>query len=108
MEQSGSVGIFDTIGEVCEIPSLATGANDAAKEAAIRGIASLITVRSSTFTIWVLTQSIKQPPNTPSPGTYNPTYDVITGEVRAQAVVERYENPPGSAPKYRLRYLRYL
>jgi hypothetical protein len=110
MQQSANVGIFDTIGEICEIPSLATGGSDAAKEAAIRGIASLITVRSSTFTIWVLAQSIKQPPGS-ALGTFNPPptgLDQITGEVRAQAVVERYENPPGSAPKYRLRYFRYL
>jgi hypothetical protein len=107
-EASGSVtlGIFDTIGELCEIPSLATGANEAAREAAIRRIANLITVRSSTFTIWVMAQSIKQPPNA-TIGTFTPGTDLITGEVRAQAVVERYENPPGTV-KFRTRYFRYL
>jgi hypothetical protein len=103
-------GIFDTIGEICEIGSLTTanGVNtQAGMEAAIRRIANLITVRSNTFTIWVLAQSIKQPPGS-TPGTFTPGTDLITGEVKAQAVVERYESTPGSAPKYRLRYLRYL
>jgi hypothetical protein len=99
--------IFDTIGEVCEIPSLATGANQAAKEAAIRRLANIITVRSQEFTIWVMAQSIKQP-STSTIGRFNPTVDIITGEVRAQAVVERYENPVGTAPKIRVRYFRYL
>jgi hypothetical protein len=109
---NGRFGVFDTIGEICEIPSLANGqTTQAAKEAAIRRIANLITVRSSTFTIWVLAQSIKQPPSNPTPGTYNPTFDIITGEVKAQAVVERYETLPvtaGNTPKYRTRYFRYL
>jgi hypothetical protein len=103
--------IFDTIGEVCEITSLVNGgANEAAKEATIRRIANLITVRSTTFTIWVMAQSIKQPPGSTF-GTYNPNVDLITGEVRAQAVVERYETSPGNpgnAVKFRVRYFRYL
>jgi hypothetical protein len=100
-------GIFDTIGEVCEVPSLALGANEAAKEAAIRRIANLITVRSSTFTIWVLAQSIK---DVDKNGQYNPppaNQDFVAGEVKAQAVVERYENPIGTV-KFRTRYFRYL
>jgi len=110
MKQTSGAGVFDTIGEICEIPSLAAGANQAANEAAIRRIANLITVRSNTFTIWVLAQSIKQPPGS-TIGTYNPNLDVITGDVKAQAVVERYEKTPGVAgatPSFRLRYLRYL
>lgn len=111
MQQATGAGIFDTIGEVCEIPSLANGqTTQAGKEAAIRRIANLITVRSNTFTIWVLAQSIKQPPGS-TIGTFNPNppnMDLITGDVRAQAVVERYEKPPGSKPEYRMRYLRYL
>ena len=103
--------VFDTIGEVCELPLLASGANAAAKEAVIRRIGNLITVRSNTFTIWVLAQSIKQP-NVPTRiqpiGTFDSTVDLITGDVRAQSVVERYENPPGSTPHFRTRYFRYL
>jgi len=110
MNEPGTLNpIFDTIGEICEATGVAdTGANAAAKEATIRRIANLITVRSSTFTVWVMAQTIKQPPINSTPGTYNPAFDTITGEVRVQAVVERYENPPGSAPKFRIRYLRYL
>jgi hypothetical protein len=109
---SGRFGVFDTIGEICEIPSLANGAknNQAAAEATIRRIANLITVRSNTFTIWVLAQSIKQPPGSTF-GTFKPGTDIITGEVKAQAVVERYETLPvtaGNTPKYRTRYFRYL
>jgi hypothetical protein len=103
---------YRTIGEICEIGSLipANASKQADMEQTIRRIANLITVRSNTFTIWALAQSIKQPPTTPSPGTFNANYDVITGEAKAQAVVERYENPPGAGttPEFRLRYFRYL
>jgi len=112
--RDGRNGIFDTIGEICEIKGLADDSTqqEDVREAAIRRIANLITVRSSTFTVWVLAQSIKQP-NTPARlqpiGTLDPTVDLPpTGEVKAQAVVERYENPPGSVPKFRTRYFRYL
>ena len=83
---------------------------DAAREYAIRRLANIITVRSSTFTVWVMAQSIKQVPvpTTPTIGLFTPGVDQITGEVRAQAVVERYEAPVGSAPKFRVRYFRYL
>jgi hypothetical protein len=108
--RNGRDGIFDTIGEICEAPGVAdNGAvNEVLREAAIRRIANIITVRSSAFTIWVMAQSIKQPPTNLTPGTYNPAFDLITGEVKAQAVVERYENPPGSKPEFRTRYFRYL
>jgi hypothetical protein len=107
-ENGGNEGIFDTIGEVCEIPLLATGANEAAKEAAIRRIGNLITVRSNAFTIWVIAQSLKQPTARGAIpiGQFDPTLDLITGEVRAQAVVERYEQ--GGLVKFRTKYFRYL
>lgn len=107
-------GIFDTIGEICEVPGMDNGAtSDADKEAVIRRIANLITVRSNTFTIWVVAQSIKEPPNIPGQviGLYQPNLpDLITGEVRAQVVVERYvdtSTTPGKV-KFRTRYFRYL
>lgn len=111
--RNGRDGIFDTIGEICEIKGIADDVtlSEADKEAVIRRIANLITVRSNTFTIWVLAQSIKQPniaTRLQPIGTFDPTVDLITGDVRAQAVVERYENPPGSSPKFRTRYFRYL
>jgi hypothetical protein len=107
-------GVFDTIGEICEVLSLANGATtQAGKEATIRRIANLITVRSNTFTVWVIAQSIKEP-NLASGqtfGTFQPGVDIITGEVRAQAVVERYEDPPppsATAVKFRTKYFRYI
>jgi hypothetical protein len=101
-------GVFDTIGELCEVGALTAGANtQAGKEAAIRALANIITVRSGAFKIWVLAQSIKQPPGSTF-GTFTPGKDIITGEVKAQAVVERYENPVGNPPQYRTRYFRYL
>jgi hypothetical protein len=104
--------IFDTIGEICEVPSLAIGGNEADKERAIRRIANLITTRSNAFTIWVIAQSIKQPTTSPTIGTFTPGVDQITGEVRAQAVVERYEFPatpaPPTAVNFRTRYFRYI
>jgi hypothetical protein len=111
--RNGRDGIFDTIGEICEAPGVADNAAlfQADREKVVRRIANLITVRSSAFTIWVMAQSIKQPPTTPAIGTYTPGVDLITGEVRAQAVVERYESNPGnvtSVPKFRTRYFRYL
>lgn len=105
----GNTTAYDTIGEICEVQGVDDiGATEAVKEETIRRIANIITVRSSTFTIWVMAQSIKQPPTTPTIGLFTPGVDLITGEVRAQAVVERYEDPPGSAPKFRVRYFRYL
>jgi hypothetical protein len=79
-------------------------------EAAIRALANIITVRGNTFRIWVLAQSIKQPSARASIplGQFDPSLDVITGDVKAQAVVERYENPVGSTPEFRTRYFRYL
>jgi hypothetical protein len=110
---TSNLPVFDTIGEVCEIPALAAGADEAAKEAAIRRIANLITVRSNTFKIWVIAQSIKDRTDVGTVGTYDPpdpltgaARDLITGEVRAQAVVERYEQ--GGQVKFRILYFRYL
>ena len=104
--------IFDTIGELCEVPSLANGGStEAAKEAIIRRIANLITVRSNTFTIWAIAQSIKEPPNATGQtiGTFQNGIDIITGEVKVQAIVERYEDASTSPPtvRFRTRYFRY-
>ncbi len=115
MQMTGGNGVFDTIGEVCEVIPLTGGApTEAGKEAAIRRIANTITTRSNAFTVWVVAQSIKQvngPARTQPIGTFDSTMDVITSEVRARAVVERYETSPGNAGnqvKYRTRYFRYL
>ena len=114
--RNGRDGIFDTIGEVCEVTGLDNGgATEADKEAVIRRIANLITVRSSTFTIWVLGQSIKQQPAglgirlTPI-GQFDQRVDTITGEVKAKAIVQRYEDTTTTPPsiRFRTKYFRYL
>ncbi|MGD0651556.1 MAG: hypothetical protein ABSA97_10530, partial [Verrucomicrobiia bacterium] len=110
MNGGSSAGIFDTIGEICEISSLippsATLEKD--KEATIRRIANLLTVRSNIFTIWAIAQSIKEPNLQTGQmfGTFQPAVDLITGEVKLQAIVERYENPPGTV-RFRTKYYRY-
>jgi hypothetical protein len=102
--------VFDTIGEICEINSLMPSGTpkEADKEIAIRRLGNLITVRSNTFTIWVIAQSIKEPTGLAgqSIGMFQPGTDLITGEVRAKAVVERYEQ--AGVVKFRVRYFRYL
>jgi hypothetical protein len=111
----GIVGAYDSIGEICEVLGMDNGAavNEADKEAIIRRIADLITVRSNTFTIWIIAQSVKEPTGAAGQvvGTFQAGTDLITGEVRAQVVVERYETAPGAAGntvKFRVRYFRYL
>ncbi len=73
----GSANSYDTIGEICEVAGMDNGGlTEAAKEATIRRIANLITVRSNTYCIWVYAQSIKDvdkngqfnPPANPPPG----------------------------------------
>ena len=114
MKQTTGAGAFDTIGEICEISSLANGqATQAGMEATIRRIANLITVRSNTFTIWVLAQSIEPPPDQPSGHSIRHlrARTRSLAKLRAQAVVEQYKTTPGtpnSPVKYRLRYFRYL
>lgn len=104
----GIEGAYDAIGEICEVQGMDNGGlTEADKEAIIRRIANLITVRSNTFTVWVIAQSIKEPTGVGTVGMFDTTSDLITGEVRMQAVVERYENPPGT-PNFRVKYFRYL
>ena len=79
----------------------------------IRRISNLITTRSNLFTIWAIAQSIKKVDKT-QPGVFVPGTDIITGEVKVQAIVERYEDPnPIYLPtdprrvKFRVKYFRY-
>lgn len=116
---------FTMIGEACEIEGMANIQPDTGptyipnlvgswnsytksqRETATKGIAGLITTRSSVFTVWVWTQTIKKVDKTDLIN-YRPNLgDIITGEVKAQAIVERYEDPPGSVT-FRTRYFRYL
>ena len=98
------------VGEVANTKGLSNtspGSQKRDRETPVRGIANLITTRSDTFTIWVIAQSIK---DVDKNGQFNPPpagNDFITGEVKVEAIVQRYENPPG-AVKFRTLYYRYL
>ncbi len=110
---------FLTPGEICEAedlgyfsdkvtigPSLYTTIpSKTRREQLICRVANLITTRSSTFTIWCIAQSIK---DVDKNGQYNPPVnpptgiptgnDFITGEVKVQAIVQRYEDNSSGTP----------
>jgi hypothetical protein len=103
----GYNGAYDTIGEICEVQGMDNSAStEAGREAIIRRIGNLLTTRSNAFTIWAIAQSIKDISNI---GTYDPPSaggkDFITGEVKVQAVVERYEQ--AGVLRFRTKYFRY-
>jgi hypothetical protein len=120
MDPSPQNRFYRTPGEICEIEGIITkdptttsgnpNRTDADREAIIRKIAHLITVRSNVFTVWGMAQSIK---DVNKNGTFDNGTDIITGEVKVQAIVERYEDPtvPVTDPsrvKFRTLYFRYL
>lgn len=98
----GAAGEYDYLGEVCEIAGVAdTGKTDWEKEKLVRNLAGLMTTRSSVFSVWGVAQSVQKVARNTSYGAYE-TGDVVTGEKRFQAVVERYLWPgadgvPGNA-----------
>ncbi len=74
--------VFDYAGEICEVPGVAdaaSGANEWEREALVRSLASLITTRSNSFSVWGVAQTL--------------TKSVVTGEKRFHAIVERYVWP---------------
>jgi Tfp pilus assembly protein PilX len=76
------------------------------REQMIRRLSNLVTARSNLFSIWVMAQSIKKV-DTTDPAAYRPDLgDFVAGEVKVQAIVERYEED--SAVKFRTRYYRFL
>ena len=109
----GQAGVFDTIGELCEVTGLDDGkTTQADKEATIRRVANLLSVRSNAFTIWAIAEGIR---DVNQNGQFNPSpggSDYITGEVKVQAVVERVEDTSllvtdPNYVKFRIKYLRY-
>jgi hypothetical protein len=99
---------FAFAGEICEVPGLAPSAPKSIAETPVRGIANLITTRSNTFSIWAIAQSIKKVDKN-QPGIFIPGTDIITGEVKVQAIVERYQDPSTTPPtvRFRTKYFRY-
>ena len=85
-------------GQICEVAGVAdTGANEWEKEALVRNLGSLITTRSNAFSVWGVAQTIKKVPKNLTgsgalPGEFQ-AGDVVTGERRFRAVVERYVWP---------------
>lgn len=113
--QQFSTNGFTTVGELCEVPGLAPsnpGTTEKLKaETPTRGIANLVTPRSNVFTIWAIAQTIKEPPiGYQTNGVFQPNMDIITGEAKVQAIVERYEDTSTSPAtvKFRTKYFRYL
>jgi hypothetical protein len=91
-------------GQVFEMKGIADAINSkkVTREAPVRAIANNMTTRSNAFSIWVIAQSIV---DADTDGVFDPSTDLIAGEVIANAVVERYE--VSGTPKYRIRYLRF-
>jgi hypothetical protein len=103
---------YALLGQLCEVDKVANEVRpgldntDANREKRISQIIHLLTLRSNTFTIWALAQSIK---DVNQDGDYDPPpggNDIITGEVKVQAIVERYED--AGQVKFRTKYFRYI
>jgi hypothetical protein len=110
----GNPNAYDTIGEICEVQGMTNGppnqpATQASSEAIIRKIANLITVRSNTFTIWAVGQSIKKVDKNPNTqNQYLPAAgDFISGESKLQVVVERVVDSSNNV-QFRTLYSRYI
>lgn len=96
----GASGVYDYPGEICEVSGIAdTGVADWDKETIIRNLASLMTTQSNVFSVWGIAQTVKKNPANNDPGKQGVfetksggavADDIITGERRFQAIVERY------------------
>ena len=116
---------YFTPGQICEVENMGYFSDNVGgspyydypsktrRQQIIRRISNLITTRSNLFTIWAVAQSIKKVnPNPATAGVFIPGTDIITGEVKVQAIVERYEDPTVSVGlparvKFRTLYYRY-
>jgi hypothetical protein len=94
---------FDYPGEICQVPGFSdTGNYDWEKEVLIRDLASLMTTRSNTFSVYGVAQTVKKNPannNASNQGLFEThgagaaADDTVTGEKRFHAIVERYVWP---------------
>ncbi|MGI8438130.1 MAG: hypothetical protein ACR2NX_14740, partial [Chthoniobacterales bacterium] len=93
----GAPGVYDYPGEVCEVSGVAdTGASDWDKEAIIRNLAGSMTTKSNVFSVWGVAQTVKKKAANTAYGTFE-AGDIVTGEKRFQAIVERYVWPGNDA-----------
>ena len=99
-----AAGVYDYSGKICEISGVAdsAGATDWDKEVLIRNLASAITTKSNVFSVWGVAQTVKKNPANKNPanqGTFETRAggagadDIVTGEKRFEAVIERYVWP---------------
>ena len=90
---AGARKFYNYPGEICEIKGVAdTGTTDFVKEAIVRNFASTITTKSNTFSVWGVAQTVKKASINHQYGQYEKG-DLVTGEKRFQAIVERYVWP---------------
>jgi hypothetical protein len=104
-------GAFTTAGQLCEVIGLADGGTavpKATRELPAQEILNLVTPRSNTFTIWCVAQSVKKVDKTVANlGYFTPGVDVVTGEAKVRATVERYEDASTTPPTVKFRTLSY-
>ncbi len=108
---------FCMIGELCEIDRVSTNytgaTNDALREARIRSFANLVDVRSERFLVHGIGQAIQ---DVNGDGDYDAGTDLINGEAKIQAVVQRLQaagtdtvyGTSDDTVTYKVLYFRYL
>ncbi|MGD0016155.1 MAG: hypothetical protein ABSC38_01365 [Verrucomicrobiia bacterium] len=93
--------VYAFAGQICEVDQVANGGGtDAAREDQVRSVANLITTRSDTFTVWAWGQAIM---DVNKDNLFTPGIDLVVGEAKVQAVVQRL-----AGNQYRVLYYRYL
>ncbi|HVM62276.1 MAG TPA: hypothetical protein VMV72_15565 [Verrucomicrobiae bacterium] len=113
-----SLRVFTTDGQVCEVSGLADAgyvggygsAAKATRELAAQQVLNIVTTKSDTFTIWCIAQSVKKVDKTSANLAYfTPGVDVVTGEAKVQAIVERTVDYSTATPqvKFHTLYYRY-
>jgi hypothetical protein len=86
-------GRFDYIGQICEVPGVSdTGPTEYDREAIVRHLAGCMTTQSNTFGIHGVAQSVRKAPGNTNHGEFEEK-DIVLGEKRFYAVVERYVWP---------------
>ncbi|HSI86728.1 MAG TPA: hypothetical protein VK970_23290 [Candidatus Methylacidiphilales bacterium] len=104
-----SNGPFMLPGQLANVPEVAAytyrgvAANAQTRNDLMAKVVGATTTQSNTFSIWVVTQTIKKAPQNPNYDIYEPG-DTVTGEVRRRYLVERLIEPgkdfvPGNIKK---------
>lgn len=94
--------IFEYVGELANVPGYSgAGGTQWEQEALLRNMAGVLTTRSNTFGVWGVAQVVKKLPRNKTHDAFE-SGDVVRGEKRFYALVERYVWPgrdgvPGNA-----------